>query len=416
MNKYPIMYNNVPDTVRQAIELYGDILPILKEMKNCEQDHRYHAEGNVEIHTNMVLSWINKFIDNEAKHLPDSKKTILKFAALLHDISKSTVSRVVEKNGEFYIRTPRHEATGFEYLATKLHIIIPDIEMCREILHLVLFHQPPKHLVIKNECEAKWRNLARYVDMELMYWLELADMRGREADDYDNNIMYMELFKVGCEEYNLFNSNPFSELKIRLHESFMNKSFKWLTKAYHNSINSLLDGSCNSIEECIAKAYNIPNEFPEFIMLCGPSGSGKSRYLSKLPNATVINMDNIRLELTGDVSDQSENGTVQQMAKERLKEALRTPGLVVWDNTSLRSELRAKQLQLARDYGASTKIIVFQLTEAELYSNNKNRSNPVPEHILVKQLESFQFPLPNEADIVEVVNNKCDIIRIEGLI
>jgi hypothetical protein len=61
-----------------------------------------------------------------------------------------------------------------------------------------------------------------------------------------------------------------------------------------------------------------------FEMLVGIPGCGKSTYLRKVnsPNVLIVCPDDIRRELTGDISDQSRNGDVWVAAEERIKSGL----------------------------------------------------------------------------------------------
>lgn len=66
----------------------------------------------------------------------------------------------------------------------------------------------------------------------------------------------------------------------------------------------------------------------------GISGSGKSTYLNKL-NVPVVCPDDIRKELTGDISDQSQNPKVWFEAYRRLKEYIARDEDVAFSATNL---------------------------------------------------------------------------------
>jgi predicted kinase len=76
------------------------------------------------------------------------------------------------------------------------------------------------------------------------------------------------------------------------------------------------------------------------VLPIGISGSGKSTWINTLTNRTVISPDEIRKELTGNISDQSRNKEVFAIAKKRAIEALKNGKLVVFDATNLNTKLR----------------------------------------------------------------------------
>lgn len=61
---------------------------MIKQFIDCPQDSQWHSEGNVYIHTEMVLNTLYELFDGEASHLNDHQRMILTYAALLHDIGK----------------------------------------------------------------------------------------------------------------------------------------------------------------------------------------------------------------------------------------------------------------------------------------------------------------------------------------
>jgi len=55
---------NTPN-VDDCIAHLGDIFPLLKEYKNTIQDPVWHAEGDVHIHTDMVLTELYKLLESK---------------------------------------------------------------------------------------------------------------------------------------------------------------------------------------------------------------------------------------------------------------------------------------------------------------------------------------------------------------
>lgn len=90
------------------------------------------------------------------------------------------------------------------------------------------------------------------------------------------------------------------------------------------------------------------NAPPEFVLMVGPSGSGKSRYVKEHYDADcVISSDRVRERLTGSLYDQTRNddvfAAVQKIARARLESGQST----IIDATHLRRKTRMTHAKLA---------------------------------------------------------------------
>ena len=81
---------------------------------------------------------------------------------------------------------------------------------------------------------------------------------------------------------------------------------------------------------------------PKLILPVGISGSGKSTWIKSQtdPNTIVISPDDIRRELTGNISDQTKNAEVFQIAHKRVADALNAGKNVIFDATNIKSRDR----------------------------------------------------------------------------
>ncbi|MCS7316940.1 MAG: AAA family ATPase, partial [Candidatus Dojkabacteria bacterium] len=148
------------------------------------------------------------------------------------------------------------------------------------------------------------------------------------------------------------------------------------------------------------RAKIIDKEIPKsgLVLPIGISGSGKSTWINSIPNKTVISLDEIRKELTGDISDQSKNREVVEIAKDRLVEALSKGGLVIFDatnvNTKLRNDLiRELESRLGRPIEIFYKIFPAnpELSKIRIrndISSGKDRAN-VPDHVIDIQYDQY---------------------------
>lgn len=123
------------------------------------------------------------------------------------------------------------------------------------------------------------------------------------------------------------------------------------------------------------------------IMPIGISGSGKSTYreklISKKSNVKVVSPDDIRKSF-GDVSDQTKNLEVFNIANHQLRDYLSSDNIVYYDATNLTKRSRESSINICKETNSKLIIVIF-LTSfrpdiceervAKDLSNGKDRSN-----------------------------------------
>lgn len=98
----------------------------------------------------------------------------------------------------------------------------------------------------------------------------------------------------------------------------------------------------------------------KLIVSIGISGSGKTTFGNKLENTTVICPDDIRKELTGDISDQSKNVEVWRIAYDRLRKSLENGEDVYFSATTLTSKNLKALLNVAEYLKPEITIYAFE--------------------------------------------------------
>ncbi len=157
-----------------ASGLMKEVLPELETLKGCEQPPQFHPEGDVFVHTRLVLS----LLPAETVSVP------LAFGALFHDIGKPACARVdVEDGGR--IRFNGHEHVGAEMTAKvmrRLRFSNHEIEATTEAVR--------NHMAFKDVQQMRVAKLKRFLarpgfgdELEL----HRADCLGSHAmlDNYD---------------------------------------------------------------------------------------------------------------------------------------------------------------------------------------------------------------------------------------
>ena len=132
------------------------------------------------------------------------------------------------------------------------------------------------------------------------------------------------------------------------------------------------------------------------IVTVGPSGSGKSTWAKTQENFKTVCPDQIRKELTGDISDQSKNHEVWIIAYERLRTYLECGKDVVFDSTACNINTINQIMKIANEFPVN---VMFKLFEIDISTaceriqidlkNGVDRSN-TPREIIQKHVDNFQ--------------------------
>ena len=400
------VYSGKTPNIDELVDVLGDRLPLLKDYKSTPQDREWHAEGNVHIHVGMVLDEAYKILQTEASHLDRERRLSLILGALLHDICKPITTKEQEIDGKVRVVAPRHASKGRSYLAPKLMGLGLPYSVVESTLSLVGYHHDPKKLVIKDKPAGDYKRLSRLADPELLYWLELADIRGRECNDKQQQLEIVELYSLYAQEYNAWNAgNTYQSWRTYFDRELADYDKDTRDFVLASAIARYEAGKIFTPESELARSYNYRDAFSQVTITFGVSGSGKSTWIAEnLKDHAVISLDAIRSQIANSRSNQSENSKVVQAAKEQLKVLLRSQSKIVWDATNLRRDFRQQVINISRQYGALVTLIIFHCPEAVYFDRNKQRQHPIPEKVLLKQLNSLEFPELDESDRTIVVD------------
>ena len=159
------------------------------------------------------------------------------------------------------------------------------------------------------------------------------------------------------------------------------------------------------------------------VVLVGPSYSGKStvceffkRYykMNELPMCVVC-PDDIREELLGDASDQSNGKMIFETAYERVDKALNSPlNTVFFDATSLTPARRKPLIEIAKKHITSCFAAVMpDFTEEELIARVATRERKVPLDVVYAQKQRMVYPTVEEGFdyIVPMSKSTLDVMK-----
>ena len=403
--------------IDEFVDVLGDRFALLKDYKSTPQDEEWHAEGDVHIHVGMVLDEVYKILHAEASHLDRERRLSLILGALLHDIYKPIATKEQEIQGKNRIVAPRHASKGRSYLAPKLMGLGLPYSVVESTLSLVGYHHDPKQLVTKDKPSGAYKRISRLADPELLYWLELADIRGRECKDKQEQLEIVELYNLYAQEYDARSSFGMAYQPWRTYFDRELADYDRDTRdlILARAIARYEAGKIFTPESELARSYNYRDSFPQVVLTFGVSGSGKSTWIAEnLKDHTVISLDALRSQMANCRSDQSQNSKVVQAAKEQLKTLLRSHSKIVWDATSLRRDFRQQVINIAHQYGALVTLVIFHCPEDVYRERNRQRQNPIPEAVLHKQLNSLEFPELDEGDRTIIVDQLGNTLATYG--
>ncbi len=156
------------------------LFPEIQSLIGVPQDPEWHPEGDVFVHTKLVIDGARELIDN----LPYPRQITVMLAALAHDFGKPATTEFLE--GRW--RSRGHEEAGVppaESFLNRINVHTIDGYNVREqVIALVREHLKPGEFYKKRDevGEGAFRRLARRCEPDLLYRVAKADSLGRNAE------------------------------------------------------------------------------------------------------------------------------------------------------------------------------------------------------------------------------------------
>ena len=124
------------------------------------------------------------------------------------------------------------------------------------------------------------------------------------------------------------------------------------------------------------------------------SGLGQRHLARQAPtHAPIVALDAIRDALDIDATDNQ--GEVIQAGREQCREHLRAGRDFAFNATNITRQMRQRWIELFADYGARIEIVYLEPPIGTILTQNKRRTNPVPEKIIMRLLETLEPPRVN---------------------
>jgi len=162
------------------LHVIDQLFPEIKALVDVAQDPEWHPEGDVFVHTQLVVDRARELIDD----LPFPKQVTVMLAALAHDFGKPATTAFVDGR----IRSREHEDAGIaptERFLDRLNIhTIDGYDVRSQVVALVRDHLRPGEFYKKRDevGDGAFRRLARRCELDLLYRVAKADSLGRNAE------------------------------------------------------------------------------------------------------------------------------------------------------------------------------------------------------------------------------------------
>lgn len=357
----------------------------VRAMRGSTQDPIHHAEGDVWVHTRMVVEELLGL--PEWRALPERERLITFAAALLHDVAKPQTREEIDGR----IGNPHHSGIGAKEARRILWEMDLPFRLREQVCAIVAVHQIPFFLVERLGTDRAWQadraltGTSLAVPNRLLALVAEADARGRISADRDRILDNVALFREMAKDLGCYEGPfPFYNDHAR---------FAYFLDAEQHRPHVALHDTTSS-------------DFTVTIM-SGVPGSGKSSWITQatapgglLAGQPVVSLDALRREMSIDPAD--EQGRVIQTAKERAKALLGKRRSFIWDATCLSATMRSQVISTMLDggyrkernagYGARIRISYVESPMAETMRRNREREARVPDAAIERMLRRWEPP------------------------
>jgi tRNA nucleotidyltransferase (CCA-adding enzyme) len=228
------------------------LFPEIHALVGCEQEPEWHPEGDVWVHTLMVIDQARTRIDD----LDRARQIVIMLGAVCHDLGKPLTTAFVDGR----IRSIDHEQAGVAPATAVLDRLnihtIDGYDVRKHILGIVAHHlKPGMYWQSKTPVsDGAFRRLAEKVDLELLARLAKSDCLGR-VGHFDCSAM--DWFLERAQALGVQHAPPEPIVKGRHLLALGLKPGPRVGAVLRQIYEKQLDGSITSLDEAVALAREI---------------------------------------------------------------------------------------------------------------------------------------------------------------
>jgi len=362
-----------PPDYRVRWEELEEAFPALRRLAGCPQDPVHHAEGDVEVHTRMVLEELASM--RAWRALAPRERAIVFTAALLHDIAKPDCTRVEDGR----VTSRGHSKRGAIAARSLLWGLGLPVEDREQVANLIRFHQIPFFLIDRPDARRTLYEVSQSARCDLLALVAEADARGRVCGDLRKLLDNISLFAQYADEHDC----------LRTPRRFPNDHSRFLYFRREGR-----DPDYAAYDDTVCEA----------VLMSGLPGAGKDFWVAEnLPGWPVVSLDGLRREMG--VSPTANQGPVVSKAREAAREHLRRRRPFVWNATNVSRQIRDLSVGLFAAYNARVRIVYVEAPEGRLYAQNREREEAVPPEVIRKLTARWEVPDLTEAHRVDWVTD-----------
>jgi predicted kinase len=347
-----------------------ELLPALLRLEETPQDPYYHAEGNVGIHTRMVLDALMQ--DPHYQRAGAGARFVLFMACLLHDIAKPDTTVIDEASGR--IGQPGHSRRGSVDVRVLMWKARVPFAMREAVCRIIAVHQLPFHAFASRKgVRPEW--LAHKLSWELslpdLCCVARCDMLGRHYEKRADSMADIALFEELAREEGCWEGpRQMADAHTRL--------------AYFR-------GADTSPDYPLFQAAG-----SQVTVMCGLPASGKNHWVAQHRKGwPVVSFDDARAELG--LKHGENDGLAAHHAVDGAKALLRKQERFVWNATHLSQQMRTKTLDLLWAYHARIELVYLEVPHPELMRRNRERDTTLSNAGIERMLHRWELPAPVEA-------------------
>ena len=359
---------------------YVESIPSFAELSKCEQNPKWHGEGNAMNHTKNCVHAAYDLIENNSRYAHLSKRVAIA-CVLFHDIGKSVTTQWIKNNWHAY-------GHGFEGEKIARSILWNTEIPIRELIcACARYHMKALDLSKSKKVVDEMISMSRmdFFRWDYVIFTKHCDILGSSPEDPDQT--YGDLERI----------DAIWRIANRL--GILNNGFYCGSKDAYD----LVHGTSLPINWDGKGKDALP-----VYMLIGLPGAGKNTYADKLAKTrklTMLSRDDIRAELgycsEGDkvILSADKEAEVTKVFNERFVESVKNGESVCLNNLNIKKKYRDALKNLVKGYDIEW---VYIYVEAPTIEDNEKRRPTFKAGSIREMTAVLEWPRSDEYDILVI--------------